>query len=60
MHDLQVQEFDTRKNWTPLGEARSSSDEDKHDKTHHNPGGVDTSVHMLREKNRCAFRSLFS
>ena len=60
MHDLQVQEFDTRKNWTPLGEARSSSDEDKHDKTNHNPGGVDTSVHMLREKNRCAFRSLFS
>ena len=57
MHNLQVQELDTRRNWTPVGEARSSSEDDKHDKPHHNSGGMDTSIHMLREKNRCATRS---
>lgn len=54
LHDLQVQELDARKSWAAIGEARSSSEDDKNDRIHHNSGGVDTSIHMLREKNRCA------
>ena len=54
LHDLQAQEHNARKNWAAIGEARSSSDDDKHERSHHDSGGVDTSIHMLREKNRFA------
>ena len=60
LHDLQAQEHDTRRNWAAIGEARSSSEDDKHDRPHHISGGVDTSIHMLREKNRlvsCSIRA---
>ena len=50
LYDQQNQEVDERKNWASIGEQKSSSEDDKQ----YQPasGGVDTSIHALREKNR--------
>ncbi len=45
----QEQETDNRKNWAAIGEAKSSSEDDKQ---HTTADGLDNSIQALREKNR--------
>ena len=45
----QEQETDNRKNWAAIGEAKSSSEDDKQ---HTAADGLDNSIQALREKNR--------
>ena len=45
----QEQETDNRKNWAAIGEAKSSSEDDKQ---HAAADGLDNSIQALREKNR--------
>ena len=44
----QDQEDERRKNWAAIGEAKSSSEDDRQ----HTAVGGDNSIHALREKNR--------
>ena len=55
LYNQQNHEDDERGNWASIGEPKSSSEDDKQ----HQPasGGVDTSIHALREKNRCMLPS---
>ena len=48
----QEQETDNRKNWAAIGEAKSSSEDDKQ---HTAADGLDNSIQALREKNRSFF-----
>ena len=50
----QDQEDERRKNWASIGEAKSSSEDDRQ----HTAGGGDNSIHALREKNRCTSHEL--
>ena len=52
----QEQETDNRKNWAAIGEAKSSSEDDKQ---HTAADGLDNSIQALREKNRSFLLSIF-